>query len=574
MDYTRRQFLQHSAALAGMVAAGCVRAEATTSQILVNHVGFTPSASKFCMLWGASPTEFDVIEQASGKVVHHGVLSPRPGDLGQYLVGDFSEVVQAGTFFIQAGGKASAAFQINSAIYQSAIEKMVGYFARQRCGASQSGYHAPCHLDDGRRTDNHQHHDATGGWHDACDLRKWVNATIYGMIGLHQICDLRPGDLDTKAILDELRWGNSYFLKMQEPDGYVMDYCGGDDGNRFTNNVVGDEDDRPLHVDPCELPAQFQFVAAQAAMARLTRRDDPNYSEICLHAAQKCLEWCNTNRSPGAVLSLAAGVLACVQLSLHSPSPQIANLAAGYLKKMLRLQVVDSPQADAAPRGYFLTAPDHLQPLREVMHGNLPLLALCEAINHFPKHDDMARWKEALEQHVHYLLRISELSPFGIIPFGLYPDKDPGGGRKLGKDWYRWFMMTHNETSDSEWWVGINAHLASCGIGLLKAGRLINDAKAKALAQRQLDWILGTNPFDASTVTDVGRNQPRQYATNAFSPHTPPIPGGVMNGIGGNERDEPALDAGSWNTCEYWTPMVCYTMWLAAELEADRPARM
>jgi hypothetical protein len=41
-----------------------------------------------------------------------------------------------------------------------------------------------------------------------------------------------------------------------------------------------------------------------------------------------------------------------------------------------------------------------------------------------------------------------------------------------------------------------------------------------------------------------------------------------MNGIGGNELDEPQLAPGSWNTCEYWTPMVCYAMWLMAELES------
>ena len=46
-----------------------------------------------------------------------------------------------------------------------------------------------------------------------------------------------------KAILDELLWGNQYFLKMQEPQGYVMDFIGGDlkkhsDNNRWTNNNI------------------------------------------------------------------------------------------------------------------------------------------------------------------------------------------------------------------------------------------------------------------------------------------------------------------------------------------------
>jgi hypothetical protein len=41
-----------------------------------------------------------------------------------------------------------------------------------------------------------------------------------------------------------------------------------------------------------------------------------------------------------------------------------------------------------------------------------------------------------------------------------------------------------------------------------------------------------------------------------------------MNGIGGSDSDEAALLPGSYHTCEYWTPMVAYTMWLLAELSA------
>ena len=39
-----------------------------------------------------------------------------------------------------------------------------------------------------------------------------------------------------------------------------------------------------------------------------------------------------------------------------------------------------------------------------------------------------------------------------------------------------------------------------------------------------------------------------------------------MNGLGGTEDDHPALFSGSYHTCEYWTPMVAYTMTLMAEL--------
>lgn len=117
------------------------------------------------------------------------------------------------------------------------------------------------------------------------------------------------------------------------------------------------------------------------------------------------------------------------------------------------------------------------------------------------------------------------------------------------------------------WWVGINSNLASAGVGLVKAGKILNDSRLLELAQRQLDWILGVNPFYSSTVEGIGYNHPQQFVNSSeFRPATPRLPGAVMNGIGGTVDDMPDLYDGSYHTAEYWTPMVAYTMWLMAEL--------
>ena len=96
------------------------------------------------------------------------------------------------------------------------------------------------------------------------------------------------------------------------------------------------------------------------------------------------------------------------------------------------------------------------------------------------------------------------------------------------------------------WWVGINAHLASTGSAWPKRRGSCRNRVWAALAQRQLDWILGVNPFDASTMTGVGRNQPKQFVTGEFKPVTPLIDGAVMNGIVRQGRiDQPDLKPGS-----------------------------
>jgi len=526
--------------------------------ILVNHVGFAPPAGKFCLLKGQSAVEFAVIDKSTGQTAFKGVMSPVGGDLGPYLVGDFSELQQAGSYAIQCGGAASGDFAIAADIYESAVAKSVSYFSRQRCGNSKTGHHAPCHLDDGRRSDTGQLEDVTGGWHDACDLRKWVNATLYGVTGLYRVLDTMGPNWQRQRILDEVRWGNQYFLKMQEPAGYVMDYCGGDDGNHWTDNRRSTADDRPIHVDPCDLPSQYHFLAAQAAMTRHFAQDDPAYSHICRGAAIKCVQWCGRAEQPSTTAALSMAIMAAIEMHRALGGDEYRTMASAHVRQLLELQTT----------GFFRAEPNKPEPFRAIMHGNLPLLALCQALETFPAHPDAPLWRHGLRLHTDFLQSLAQRAAFGTIPFGLYADRDPGGSRRLGSYWYRWFMKPRDENpSAGEWWVGINAHLASNGVGLCKAGRILKLPQLMQLAQRQLDWILGVNPFATSTVTGVGRNQPQLFQTDEFTPPTPLIAGGVMNGLGGSANDEVVLAAGEYNTCEYWTPMTAYTMWLMAELQ-------
>jgi hypothetical protein len=142
--------------------------------------------------------------------------------------------------------------------------------------------------------------------------------------------------------------------------------------------------------------------------------------------------------------------------------------------------------------------------------------------------------------------------------------KDPGGNRKAGEYWYRYFMEP-----ELEWWVGINSNVASAGIGLLKAAAVLKDSHMKAVAQKQLDWILGSNPLNSSTMEGVGYNNPIHFAGSSFIPNVPVLPGAVLNGLGGDHEDMPSKGSGSWQISEYWTPMVAYTLWLMAEISAN-----
>src|SRR5450759_4274338 len=105
-----------------------------------------------------------------------------------------------------------------------------------------------------RRRDTGEHIDTSGGWHDAGDLRKWVSATVLNGIALMELVRNLGDKWDAagsgaKVLLEEARWGNIYFLKMQDKDGYVWnDVAGGVNGdnndNHWTDNRTGTPDDR------------------------------------------------------------------------------------------------------------------------------------------------------------------------------------------------------------------------------------------------------------------------------------------------------------------------------------------
>ncbi|MGH9666310.1 MAG: hypothetical protein ACRD9L_17925, partial [Bryobacteraceae bacterium] len=88
------------------------------------------------------------------------------------------------------------------------------------------------------------------------------------------------------------------------------------------------------------------------------------------------------------------------------------------------------------------------------------------------------------------------------------------------------------------------------------------------LAYRQLEWIMGANPFGACLMTGEGLRNPYPH-----SRYVGLIPGGIMNGVAGNAGDEPILDTKNlldWRTAEYWSPHNAFYEWAVSTLERER----
>ena len=279
------------------------------------------------------------------------------------------------------------------------LQKIVAYFSKQRCGNSETGYFSPCHLDDGIRIDNGKHRDVTGGWHDASDLRKWVIATIYGMVGLSRVSDVLDPAWDDGRILDELKWGNSYFLKMQEPEGYVMNFVGGDinmngDNNIWTDNIIGTGDDRLIQTNPVAATGQFNFIASQAIVARIARKTDPAYADRCLKAGIRCLEWCLDNNTGKRDIELGTAIEACVQLHRTTGDSRYRDLAASYARRLSRLQTEEYAGDNPRIRGFYMRPGEKQEPDKEIWQGCAQLIGLCELYTEFPGHQGRRRMEK------------------------------------------------------------------------------------------------------------------------------------------------------------------------------------
>jgi hypothetical protein len=546
-----------------------------STEILTNHVGYSPGAAKFCLMAGDKSQEFKVINTQTGVMEYQGTMQAAEGIFGKYLVGIFSDLKKEGTYRIVVEDKESFLFKISSNIYDDAMQKCVAYFSIQRCGPSTTGYAAPCHIDDGRRLDTgpgwpmEPYRDVSGGWHDAGDYRKWVAFTLYGMIGLCKVYELLEPEWGKEQILDELRWGNRYFLNMQNDAGYVMNYCGGDDGMYLSDNQIGTEDDRPIHTEPASFvhnnvdrTAQYNFIMAQALTGRIFRSSDPDYSKKCIDAAVLCLEWCNRNYYANTALEMGAGLMACVELYKTTEDIQFLEKAISFASRLLEIQVKTSIDNTYNIKGFFKTSSRDEEPSRHSWHGPQHIIGLCMLYKIVPGHDNAPEWKEAVRLFCEdYVLKLAELNNFNLAPAGLYLSDNPGGDHKIGDYWVRYLNVT-----DNAWGGGVNANIASTGIGMLHASKILNNDKLKIYAQRQLDWIVGSNPLNASTAEEIGHNQPIRFINRTLN--IPPlIPGAVMNGIGGTVQDQPHLKEGSWQNCEYWTPPTANTMWLMAELQ-------
>ncbi len=499
-------------------------------EVLVDQLGYeTRSETKVAVL--QAPTEMPIGPSARIIAVENfrEVLrgrwqrcEPTPDWDRFHWTFDFSTITNRGRYVIAAGeGKSvvySAPFTIeDDLLRQQAAEPGYRFFYYQRCGAAVPGFHAACHLDDARMPDG-THRDLSGGWHDAGDYNKYCGFTpesFYTLaVAYHRqprLFDQWDRDRNGRAdILDEALWGAEFLLKAFDPESLELVVNTISTGYRYwgapekeTDNQPGTSDDRPVTGrggDRTWCAAGFALTGAALKQAGETER-----GEKLIRLAVRLHE-----KTGGGMETLTALYAATGDAKYrHAAQAQVESL-------------LQQPKPEDRFR------------------------ACGEFAAEFPDDPLGTRIKPVAER------RIAELQALCASPFDLVRSPGPNGSVYFPayadvNDWYVGGTMRHLE-------VAIEGALAA-KLGV-SAGR--------RLAENQVHWTLGRNPFGVSLMEGVGAqfvpNYHHRYNAIPGNPRGA-VPGALLNGIirAWPHQDRPWLDLtpepnADYHANEPWLP--------------------
>jgi len=550
---------------------------------------------------------FEIRDYATNRRVYRGRINSVTSPIGTFETIDFSNLRREGQFVIQIGDVVTNPFYIRRDIWQNSAWRTLNFLFAQRCGFPVPHKHGTCHAD------HHIRHNGyivplNGGWHDAGDLSQNPKQTAEIVHALFELSNRARergnNDLHVRLKL-EAKWGLDYILRARLGDGYRIARAM---TNLWTDGIIGTIDDiRNIHVRnsawenfiyaatkayaamsiDCDLMLQEHLVRVAKedfgyAMERfinvekepLLRGEHPN-SDV--------LRWMFSTRvSPSqfmATISWSASLM--YQLTGDS---YYADIAAYYIQYVIATQRTE-PIGEAGIRGFFYRCTDHISTVHFMHQTENQVFgqALIELAKTQPNHPDFQKWDNAIRLYGEFIKASTRfVYPFNMIPSGVHhvdePINDPLGFyimhigvRRDVIDDYR-EQLRHGIKLDDEHYLrafpvwfsfrGNSAvHLAT-GKSAAIIGRYLNDRELIDIAEQQLFWTVGQNPFGQSLIWGEGFMYPQMYV---------PLPGETVGQMPVGIQTRGNEDVPYWpqfNFCTYkevWVKPVARWLSLIAE---------
>jgi hypothetical protein len=516
-------------------------------KISFSHTGYQTGASKTALASDLTASEFSVLrvnDNALGEVVLRAPVRAVRTRLGAFQEMDFSQVNAPGSYVIRAGDRTTRAFRVATDVWNPTIWKALNFFYGNRCGFDVPGSHGIDHLD-WFATHGTQRVTMSGGWHDAGDLSQGLINTgeaTYAMFALAERLRERGGDAALVArLIEEAKWGLQWVLRVRFPGGYRMAFAS---HNLWTNNIVGDADDREREAKN-NPNANYIAAAAGAIAHRVLRKSEPALAARSLRIAED--DWAHaivgvegpetwhTRAFAATRLELAGiGITASLELYRATGKAKYADKAVELARVIVESQQKTAVGSTFPLAGFFYTGPDRDTLFHQFHRGNdqAPIVALTQLIQALPNHAERSHWHSTVALYLDYLKKAAATTaPYGVLPAYVYRVGDETkevadsgalhmatraayreqvlAGMPLGGEWYLrafpvWFARRGN--------YGV---LLSQAKALSAAARLLRDSAAMDLAHRQAQWIVGRNPFVQSTMYGEGYDWAQQYSVSS-----------------------------------------------------------
>lgn len=515
-------------------------------RIAFSHSGYQAGTTKSALGSGLDATRFRLIrldDTALGDIVHTGAVETVRTRLGEFQHMDFSAVDRPGRYILEAGGLRTRPFRIGDDVWRESLLGALNFFYGQRCGFAVPGNHDVDHLD-WFAVHGDERIVMSGGWHDAGDLSQGMVNTgeaVYAMFALAERLQRTGEDPELlERVLDEAKWGLDWVLRVRFPGGYRIGFAS---HNLWTNNIVGDADDRTREA---RNNPNVNYIAAAAAAiaARVLRDSDPELAARSLAVAAddwrhaiagvEGPETWSTPAFAATPMELAGiGILASMELHAATGEAQYADKAVELARIITASQQVRFVGPDFPLAGFFFTGPDRQLLFSQFHRGNdqAPIVALARLVDALPGHAEWMTWYATVAMHAEYQKRAAgTTSPWNVLPAYVYRESDavqvPEEGALHGatRDAFREQVRQGMPLGDGYWlrafpvWFARRGNygvLLSQAKALSAAALLRRDAPAAALAHRQAQWIVGRNPFVQSTMYGEGYDWQQQYAVSS-----------------------------------------------------------
>ncbi len=498
----------------------------TDNRIAYCHSGYATRGQKSALTQVKAKT-FRLEDATTGAVVFEAPAKETVDPIGTFTRMDFTAFQKEGVFRLRIGNTATDPFRIDTHPFDTVFTKVVNYLAQERCGTPVDGVHETCHLNvfsrhpDGRRVS------VAGGWHDAGDLsQSAVNSAEVTLSLLDAAAAVRGREPElADRLLAEARWGLQWLLRTAFGDGYRS--CWYKLGI-WTRNIEGAPDD--MFRDAArESFANLLAAAAEAEGAVAFREEDPYFADWCRRSAARDFGFgldARANTIGCESEYFGAVLLAASALYDASGDGEYLRQAEPFAKRLLACQQV-TPVGEAFQlSGYFNKDETSGRPLafpdeHEEILG-LGLIRFAQRTK-----DDALRTDctAAIRRYGDYLRAIATVNaPYGLLPSYIYDlhefrDHRPPKmtDEQVAEQIAHWHAQLKNGIRMDERRYLRRMPAPQCGIGYFmpplaraniaaEAARWLGEDDLRELAVRQLEWILGLNPFAASGVYGEGYN--------------------------------------------------------------------